>query len=214
MLQTAENVAKKHGIGTAEQHEVVLRREEQYREALANDAAFLKRFMTLPFDVPAPNFRKTAGTHRRATRASSHSTAGRPGEAEAGHADGGSGHLRRPDASGRRQRRDRRHHRREGARTVRATRRSPCACTASAWPAPRWPTCPRPRVPAAQRALEQAGAHDRADGGDQDAQPVRRQRPVLRQADRRRPEVDEQLRLLAGLGPPAGADGHALDHRS
>ncbi|HLS55573.1 MAG TPA: thiolase family protein, partial [Zeimonas sp.] len=61
MLVTAENVAKKHGIGTAEQHEVVLRREEQYRDALADGAAFLKRFMTLPFDVPAPNYRKSAG---------------------------------------------------------------------------------------------------------------------------------------------------------
>ncbi|MEW5888093.1 MAG: thiolase family protein [Pseudomonadota bacterium] len=62
MLQTAENVARKHGIGTAEQHELVLRREAQYRQALADDAAFLKRFMTLPFEVPAPNFKKTAGS--------------------------------------------------------------------------------------------------------------------------------------------------------
>ncbi|MCZ2414203.1 MAG: thiolase family protein [Burkholderiales bacterium] len=62
MLTTAENVAKKHGIATAAQHEVVLRREEQYRDALADDAAFLRRFMTLPFDVPAPNYRKSAGT--------------------------------------------------------------------------------------------------------------------------------------------------------
>lgn len=62
MLQTAENVASSHAIGTARQHEVVLRREEQYRNALADDSAFLKRFMTLPFDVPTPNFKKTAGT--------------------------------------------------------------------------------------------------------------------------------------------------------
>jgi acetyl-CoA acetyltransferase len=62
MLKTAENVASKHGISTAQQHEVVLRREEQYREALANGAAFLKRYMTLPFEVPAPNFRKTIRT--------------------------------------------------------------------------------------------------------------------------------------------------------
>lgn len=62
MLQTAENVAKKHGITTGQQHEIVLRREEQYRAALADGAAFLKRFMTLPFEVPAPNFRKTQGT--------------------------------------------------------------------------------------------------------------------------------------------------------
>ncbi len=61
MLRTAENVAAKHGIGTAQQHEVVLRREEQYRDALAEDSAFLKRFMTLPFDVPDPGFEKTLG---------------------------------------------------------------------------------------------------------------------------------------------------------
>jgi acetyl-CoA acetyltransferase len=62
MIKTAENVAAKHGIGTAEQHAVVLRREAQYRDALANDSAFHKRFMTLPFEVPDPAFRKTAAT--------------------------------------------------------------------------------------------------------------------------------------------------------
>jgi acetyl-CoA acetyltransferase len=74
MLQTAENVAKKHGIGTAEQHELVLRREEQYRMSLENDSAFLKRFMTLPFDVPAPNFKKAAGS-MAGDEGISHSTA-------------------------------------------------------------------------------------------------------------------------------------------
>jgi acetyl-CoA acetyltransferase len=60
MIATAENVARKHGIATAEQHEVVLQREAQYADALADDRAFLRRFMTLPFEVPAPGFRKTA----------------------------------------------------------------------------------------------------------------------------------------------------------
>lgn len=59
MLQTAENVATRHRIGTAEQHEIVLRREAQYQDALANGAAFLKRFMTLPFEVPDTAFRRT-----------------------------------------------------------------------------------------------------------------------------------------------------------
>ncbi|HLS51161.1 MAG TPA: thiolase family protein, partial [Burkholderiaceae bacterium] len=58
MIQTAENVAAEHGITTAEQHELVLRRYEQYQEALANDAAFLKRFMDLPFSVPDARFRR------------------------------------------------------------------------------------------------------------------------------------------------------------
>jgi acetyl-CoA acetyltransferase len=60
MLATAENVARKHGIGTAEQHDLVLAREAQYADALADDAAFLRRFMSLPFEVPAAGFRKTA----------------------------------------------------------------------------------------------------------------------------------------------------------
>jgi acetyl-CoA acetyltransferase len=62
MLATAENVAREHGIATAEQHDVVLRREAQYADALAGDSAFLRRFMTLPFDVPAPGYKKTAAT--------------------------------------------------------------------------------------------------------------------------------------------------------
>jgi acetyl-CoA acetyltransferase family protein len=62
MVQTAENVAAKHQITTAEQHEVVLRREAQYRQALADDYAFHKRYMTLPFEVPDPSFRKTVAT--------------------------------------------------------------------------------------------------------------------------------------------------------
>ena len=62
ILQTAENVAAKHGITTAEQHELVLRREEQYRMSLANDSAFLKRFMSLPFEVPTANYQKIANS--------------------------------------------------------------------------------------------------------------------------------------------------------
>lgn len=62
MLQTAENVARKYGVTTAQQHEVVLRRTEQYTQALADDRAFHKRYMTLPFEVPAGNFKKTLRT--------------------------------------------------------------------------------------------------------------------------------------------------------
>jgi len=62
MLQTAENVAARHQVTTEAQHEVVLRREEQYRDALADDSAFLKRFMTLPFEVPSANYKKTVAT--------------------------------------------------------------------------------------------------------------------------------------------------------
>ena len=62
MLVTAENVAREHQLTTEQQHELVLHRQDQYQAALEDDCAFLKRFMTLPFDVPAPNFKKTAKT--------------------------------------------------------------------------------------------------------------------------------------------------------
>lgn len=59
MVDTAENVARRDGIDTAEQHELVLVRDEQYRKALANEAAFQRRFMPLPLDVPDAKFKKT-----------------------------------------------------------------------------------------------------------------------------------------------------------
>ena len=61
MLQTAENVAAKYSISTAEQHEVVLQRYAQYLDALADDKAFQKRYMDLPFAIPEPRFRKNSG---------------------------------------------------------------------------------------------------------------------------------------------------------
>ncbi|MCP5367831.1 MAG: thiolase family protein [Hyphomicrobiales bacterium] len=62
MIDTAENVARKNQVTTERQHEVVLRRQEQYAAATADDNAFLKKFMTLPFEVPAPHFRKAVGS--------------------------------------------------------------------------------------------------------------------------------------------------------
>lgn len=62
MVTTAENVAKKYGISTAEQNDVVLQRYAQYADACANEHAFHKRYMTLPFEVPDPKYRKTVGT--------------------------------------------------------------------------------------------------------------------------------------------------------
>jgi len=61
MIETAENVARVRQISTAEQHEVTLRRYAQYQDALSDDGAFLKRFMTLPFAVPDERFRKSVG---------------------------------------------------------------------------------------------------------------------------------------------------------
>jgi len=60
MLQTAENVASEEKISTEAQHEVVLMRHEQYQQALADDSAFLKRFMALPIEIN-PSGRKVVG---------------------------------------------------------------------------------------------------------------------------------------------------------
>jgi acetyl-CoA acetyltransferase len=62
MVQTAENVARKYQITTSEQNDVTLRRYAQYQDALAGESRFLKRFMTLPFDVPDSKFKKSKAT--------------------------------------------------------------------------------------------------------------------------------------------------------
>ncbi len=51
MLDTAENVAREAAISTEEQHEVVLMRHAQYQDALADEAAFHKRYMVTPIEV-------------------------------------------------------------------------------------------------------------------------------------------------------------------
>ncbi|MBT6274662.1 MAG: thiolase family protein [Chromatiales bacterium] len=62
MTRTAENCATKWKVDTALQHDVVLRRYEQYRGALTNDAAFHRRYMDLPFEVPDARFKRTITT--------------------------------------------------------------------------------------------------------------------------------------------------------
>ena len=62
MIDTAENVARKWQIPTDEQHEVVLRRYEQYSEATADSEAFHARYMSLPLEVPDARYRKTTST--------------------------------------------------------------------------------------------------------------------------------------------------------
>ncbi|MEO0411396.1 MAG: thiolase family protein [Pseudomonadota bacterium] len=62
MVQTAENVASKFQISRQAQDDVALMRRSQYDQALKDDAAFLKRFMDLPFDVPDARGRKTLAT--------------------------------------------------------------------------------------------------------------------------------------------------------
>ncbi|SMH36246.1 thiolase family protein [Maritimibacter sp. HL-12] len=62
MVDTAENVARREGITTAEQHEVVLHRHAQYHDALADGRAFQRRYMQASFDVPDARFRKTVAS--------------------------------------------------------------------------------------------------------------------------------------------------------
>lgn len=54
MVQTAENVAAEYGISREEQDEVTLVRHGQYQDALADGAAFHKRYMLSPFEVTNP----------------------------------------------------------------------------------------------------------------------------------------------------------------
>ncbi len=62
MIQTAENVAKKAGIDRAAQDDVALMRYKQYKDALKDDATFLKRFMLWPLDVKDASGRKVIKT--------------------------------------------------------------------------------------------------------------------------------------------------------
>jgi len=61
MIETGENVARRFGISTQQQHDVVLQRYAQYQRSLADDRAFQRRYMV---DVPITDagFRKQTGT--------------------------------------------------------------------------------------------------------------------------------------------------------
>ena len=58
-MQTAENVAARFAVSREEQDQVTLQRHAQYADALANDRAFQRRYMDLPFDVPDERLRRT-----------------------------------------------------------------------------------------------------------------------------------------------------------
>ena len=139
-LATAENVARKHGIGIAEQHALVLRREAQYADALTDDAAFLRRFMTLPFEVPAAGFRKTSAVlqgDEGVSRSTPEGLAALKPVLEGGSvtygaqthpADGNAGIVVTTP---------------ERARELARDPASACGCSASAPRAPSWRTCPK-----------------------------------------------------------------------
>ena len=62
MIQTAENVATEAKISRADQDELTLVRYLQYQDALADNAAFHRRFMALPLEVKDASGRKTIAT--------------------------------------------------------------------------------------------------------------------------------------------------------
>lgn len=64
MVSTAENCAKKWNVSLAEQHDIVLRRYEQYVDATraVDGRTFQQRYMTLPLEVPDARYRKTVAT--------------------------------------------------------------------------------------------------------------------------------------------------------
>jgi acetyl-CoA acetyltransferase family protein len=62
MIQTAENVAAESSIARELQDECTLVRFQQYQQALAQDGAFQKRYMLLPFEVKDASGRKTMAT--------------------------------------------------------------------------------------------------------------------------------------------------------
>ncbi|MCR5879825.1 hypothetical protein LRS04_16955 [Phenylobacterium sp. J367] len=101
MLKTAENVARKFQISKEENDEVTLRRYEQYQDALADDHAFQKRYMTLPFNVPKHNFKGEDGV-MQGDEGVFETTKEGLARLEAGDA-GRHRHLRQPDPPGRRQ---------------------------------------------------------------------------------------------------------------
>ncbi len=61
MLDTAENVAAKFGVSTAQQHEVALARYAQYQQSLADERAFQRRYM-VDVAITDSGFRKQTGT--------------------------------------------------------------------------------------------------------------------------------------------------------
>jgi acetyl-CoA acetyltransferase family protein len=62
MLQTAENVAREAGITREAQEEVTLLRYKQYECALADESAFLKRYMLWPVEIKDARGKKVLAT--------------------------------------------------------------------------------------------------------------------------------------------------------
>jgi acetyl-CoA acetyltransferase family protein len=62
MIDTAENVAREAGITKEQQDEMILLRYSQYQEALKDDRAFQRRYMVSPIEVKDASGRKVIAT--------------------------------------------------------------------------------------------------------------------------------------------------------
>jgi hypothetical protein len=206
MLQTAENVAVEAKISRQEQDAVALLRFRQYQDALADDRAFQKRYMVLPLPVPDASGRKVVATLETDEGVFPTSEDGlaklKPvlpdGSVTFGSqthpADGNCGML---VAS------------RDRAAALSRDPRVTVRVLAYGEARVKKGYMAMATVPAARAALQSAGDHDRPGGGDQDAQPVRGERRVLRARDGGEGGGVQSLRLLAGLRPSPGPHGNA-----
>ncbi|WP_119418362.1 thiolase family protein [Desertibaculum subflavum] len=62
IVATAENCVREWQISRAEMDDVTAHRYAQYKDATADDHAFQKRYMTLPFEVPDAKFKRVKTT--------------------------------------------------------------------------------------------------------------------------------------------------------
>ena len=206
MLATAERVAAEGAIGKEELDELAVRRYEQYLDALADDRAFQRDWMVpiaagsrrKPLEIDEDwGVRPIVLEELRALApveeggVVSYGTQTHPADGSAGMVVTSPSVVAELGVEG------------------------PVARLRSTGFARVEPgTMPKAPVPAARAALADAGDRHRPGGRDQDPQPVRRQRRLVRARARGRRRGDEPVRLEPGLRASAGADGRARDRRA
>ena len=176
MLVTADNVARSGGISREECDNLKAMRYEQYTTALANDREFQKNYM-VPIEVQVGRKTVTLQADEGIRPVDLDTIRGmktvmpdgfHTGATQTHPADGSAGVVLSTVSRARE---------RSGGEGVVQVLASGIARVEPA----HMPAAP---VPAALSALDRGGAEHRAGRPDDDAQPVRRQRPVLQQDDR------------------------------
>ena len=123
MAQTAENVATEFGLTKEESDAVVLRRFEQYQEALANDRAFQKRYMFAPEVTITKKKKKLMEEDEGWTPTTAEGLAKLKPQFPERHTE-----LWSPDIPGRRQLRHHRDYKGQGQRTERRSKNRDTDC--------------------------------------------------------------------------------------